>query len=403
MAINFPLWARRRSARRCVAASFRSLTPPLLRATQATLLSLGCVSAAQAAAPIVLGQSLPQYSEFDDGRAMLVQAGAMAYVEAVNASGGIAGRQLKLVTLTDSGDPALHAKNLRDLAKNYKAVAFLNCLGEVLCAAASKVSEELHIPLVGLYTGGNGLPRAKNPYAFRVRVNYAKEADAMARQMQVLGIARTAVVTDGREDAEPVLQLKAALESKGMEAVVLPIAQLTPDAIEAFLQQLGKGGFQAAALDLRSDTLNLIVKKGLDRREEWPATLISLANETRLGLMGNFPRRIIAFSAVVPNPERSNLPLLQELQRAGENSGGPVAVNYFGLEAYINAKLCAEGLRRAMARTGAEGSVGPEGLFHALDNMTDVDLGGFRVSFARSRSSGADFVEVDVRPRLKER
>src|SRR5687767_12760881 len=108
-----------------------------------------CAAASHAAPEaFVIGQSLP-LTGAGFPVANRVLAGARAHVERVNASGGIAGRPVELVTLDDGGDPRRVAANLRTLVNQHKAVLVANCLGERACLEAAQATRELRVPLVG--------------------------------------------------------------------------------------------------------------------------------------------------------------------------------------------------------------------------------------------------------------
>ena len=64
--------------------------------------------------------------------------------------------------------------------------------------------------------------------------------------------------------------------------------------------------------------------------------------------------------------------------------------SFYGLEAFIEAKVLVEGLRRAGPRAS------PASLVTALESMHDFDLGGYYVSYKPEAHTGSLFVEVDV-------
>ena len=113
-------------------------------------------------------------------------------------------------------------------------------------------------------------------------------------------------------------------------------------------------------------------------------------------LLSAFSQRMVGFTAVVPNPELSAVPLARELQRQAERASGGHATTYAGMEAYINARVCAEAMRRA-----AEGgkTVDARSVLTALGNLGTLDLGGFSLSFSPTAASASDWIEIVVRSR----
>src|SRR5205823_8601057 len=102
---------------------------------------------------------------------------------------------------------------------------------------------------------------------------------------------------------------------------------------------------------------------------------------------GAFRDRVIGFANVVPHPEDRGVPLAQELQRNAEKYSTGYAVNFEGMEAFVNTRVCVEGLRRISGKPDAAR------LTDALEKLERVDLGGFTVSFTQGRETGSDWVE----------
>jgi ABC-type branched-subunit amino acid transport system substrate-binding protein len=71
-------------------------------------------------------------------------------------------------------------------------------------------------------------------------------------------------------------------------------------------------------------------------------------------------------------------------------AAGYAEFSHLSLEGYINAKVVAEGLRRAgkgLTRAG---------LMSALDSMRNYNLGGMEVTFGQGAASGSRFVELTM-------
>ena len=65
-------------------------------------------------------------------------------------------------------------------------------------------------------------------------------------------------------------------------------------------------------------------------------------------------------------------------------------LSFLGFEPYINAKVLVEGLRRTgtnLTRTG---------FIRALEGMKTLDLGGFTLSYNKSRHQGSRFGELTI-------
>ena len=123
---------------------------------------------ALAADPIVVGRTLDLSGPLKSyGEAK--RDGGDAYIAKFNASGGIGGRPIELVTLDDKYLPAMTVDNLRRVASERNPVAFLGLFGVPTVAAALPVLKELKIPAVGLTSGTDAVRQPLNRYAFPVR------------------------------------------------------------------------------------------------------------------------------------------------------------------------------------------------------------------------------------------
>jgi branched-chain amino acid transport system substrate-binding protein len=353
-----------------------------------------CATCCWAAEPIVIGQSLGLSPP--DRQAQEVQAGTAAFVEAVNARGGIGGRRLRVVTMDDGNVPERHQQNLRTLVKVEHAVAIVNCIGEAICRAAAVTAGELHVPLIGVQTGSLAISHLAGGYVFRIRPAWDREAETLMVQLKALSVSRAVLVTEQRTETEPIKLLRNAATRHGVALQTVPLSSLTTEGYKQLMNTLAQGGFQAAVLELQPETIEAIRAAGIDARAEWPAVLMAMSSVSLGHLRTGFEKRVIGFTALVPNPEKTSVRLTAELERSADAhamGGGSMALTHAGLEAYIGLKVLGEALRRS------NGRIDPARIVAALEGLNGVDLGGYVVSFNRGRTSGSDFVEMAFRTR----
>ncbi|WP_431099098.1 ABC transporter substrate-binding protein [Polaromonas aquatica] len=357
----------------------------------AAMMLLGAAAAGHAAPDaLVIGQSLP-LTGAGFPVANRVLAGARAHVERVNASGGIAGRRIELVTLDDGGDPRRVAANLRTLVGQHKAVLIANCLGERACLEATQATRELRVPLVGPMSGASALRSTDVRHVFSLRPDDAREADALARQLASIGVTRVAVLADDSEPARTGA-LVAALQRDGRQ-----VTRITADArlpsIEAAFRDVAKAAPQALVLNLGNEVLDALGRLPASAYDSVPSTVATLSTAGLTQLTRLFRNRLVGYTSVVPNPEVARLPIVRELERDADDFIGPEAMTFEGLESYLNLRVCTEALRRAGPR--ADG----QRLGEAIESLGALDLGGFRLSFGKERHHASDHVEIGMRAR----
>ena len=97
----------------------------------------------------------------------------------------------------------------------------------------------------------------------------------------------------------------------------------------------------------------------------------------------------LVIAQIVPIPKSIRLPVVAEYLQALKDLGHGTP-SFYGLEAFIEAKVLVEGLKRA----GDKPTTAL--LAKSLETMNDLDLGGFFVNYSPTDHAGSTFVEVDV-------
>ena len=351
---------------------------------------VGLVSTPLAAAPepIVVGILASQGNE---ARAL---AGARAYFGRINAGGGIHGRPVQIASASfDPQAPQRYAEALRRLIADERPVALFGCGDDETCTEAAQVAAEQRVPLVGPLSGLAQLSHTVNPFVFRLRAGYAREAVAVTRQLQQLACSVVALVTDGPAGREIDRVLMDALAREGIRVEVLALAGRTPAALQALVRRLGQGGFHAAVMNVRLETVQAIVNAGLSDDGQWPRILMTVSNGSVPAYAGHFKGRVVGFTQVVPNPELHTQALARELDDDAARHAGASAMTFEGMEGYIAARLLTEAFRRIGPR------ITPDRVAAQLAAGDTWNLGGFRIAFPKDRPGGSDWVDVGLRGR----
>jgi ABC-type branched-subunit amino acid transport system substrate-binding protein len=249
---------------------------------------------------IVVGQSL-NLGPDSDGGGLRIDAATKGYIASINAAGGIKGRKIELLTLNDDGDPKIHAKNLRNLAKDRGAVAFLNCQDDASCMAASAVTAEVQVPLVGLISGLKTAPNADESWLFRIRPDHEREAVMLGKQLLTMACSRVVIVTDA-PSSETVKALRNGLAQASLNVTVMQTG-VNDETTEKLLKDIEKGPYHAAVMVVSLKTIEGMMDKQITARPEWPRVIVSLSSNHLQTLMAGFKNHSFGFTHVVPNPE----------------------------------------------------------------------------------------------------
>lgn len=130
---------------------------------------------ALAADEILIGQT----ADFSVAGAQMKEfnAGAMAYISKVNGSGGVKGKQIKLISLDDGYVADKAAQNAKELIYAQKVSALFGIRGTDPTEAVMKVAEAAGVPVIAPVTGADSV--RKSPETFPVRASYRCEIEAM--------------------------------------------------------------------------------------------------------------------------------------------------------------------------------------------------------------------------------
>ena len=338
---------------------------------------------------IVLGQA----AVFSGPAAQLgiqMRNGIKAYLDHVNAAGGVHGRRIELATEDDFYEQARAAAASRKLIEEHKVFALLGYVGTPTGVAHLPVVNQARVPLVGMFTGAEVLRVPFSRYVFHVRASYYDETEKIVEHIVSVGGKNIAVFY--QDDAYGLAGLtgtEIAMKKRSMqisgkatvarntvkvENAVKTINALKPDAvvmisaytsIAEFVRQMKKSGSGATFYNV-----SFVGSKAL---------------ADALGADGVG----VAISQVVPFPWGAGVPVVKEYQQLARKAGF-TDYNFSALEGFLSAKVTVEGLRRAGRNLTRETYIA------ALERMNDVDLGGFWVGYSPTNRAGSQFVDLTI-------
>jgi len=325
----------------------------------------------------------------DLGSAM--HQGAKAAFAAINARGGVQGRQIELTTLDDGYEVARAVANIDQLLASPDCFALFNCMGTAMVEATLPKVLASGVPLFAPFTGGQ-LTRAKGLRSvFNLRASYADEAEKIVQHLATLGIKRIALVyqnnTFGKEVLAGVQQ--AASRLKLPEAVTATVQDDSSDALAA-AHKLAEANPEAVIVGLAGKPALAFVKGFRPLRRGVNVYALSVlgtsANIKALGADATG----MAVSQVMPLPTNVVLPIVREFQQAWKASGAATEPSHLALEGYINARAFAEALQRAGKNpTRAD-------FIDATWSLKKFDLGGFEINATTPQRSASRFVELTL-------
>jgi len=360
------------------------LTPLALRAA----LALSLLLPLRAVAQIKIGQTAGFSGPVAAGVKETTD-GAKLYIDSVNASGGINGQQLELISLDDGFDPKLAAENAKKLLAQDVLALFLT-RGTPHAQAILPLLAETRTPLIAPSTGAMVLHAPVNPWVFNVRASYQREAEKAVQYLSTVGARRITVVhVDDSFGADAAIgALKGFDAVKLRPQIVLKYDRAKPE-LAGLVEQIVRGDSQAV-LFIGSGS---VVADGvaLMRAAGSKAQVATLSNNAASGFVKSLKEhgRGVIVTQVFPYERSLATPLVrqaQELARA-KGLGDLTPAN---LEGFTAAKVLVEGIKRAGKNPTRVG------LQRALDGLKGFDVGGLEVSFSPTDHSGLDFADLSI-------
>lgn len=315
-----------------------------------------------------------------------LHAGASAYFEALNKSGGVGGAKVEIELVDDKFNPELAKTNALALVGNPAVIALLHPLGTRQTAAVIEAAPGLAV--VGPLTGTVGLRSKSGPNVFWVRANYAQEIDKLVATAAVLGITRIGMVHPNDPFGLPLLAaFKAATTRHQLTPAVIATTPntISPE-VEPAAREIARNAPQVVIMALAGTAPSFV--KAL-RSAGAASSIYGLsigASAANLASLASFSRGM-GFSIVVPSPFSTKFEVVRRYQ-VDMAASGRTEFSLPSLEGYINAKVLAEGLRRAGAAPSRDS------VMKALAGLDAFDAGGVRVSYAGGRREGGAFVDV---------
>ena len=183
----------------------------------AALATLICTSHAQ----ILIGQTAGYSGQVAAGVKETAD-GAMLYLDAVNAKGGVNGQKIELVSLDDKFDPKLAGENARKLIEEQNVLAMFLTRGTPHTEAMIPLLEKNGVALIGPSTGAMVLHQPVRKYIFNVRATYQREAEKAMTHLASMGMTRIAVVySDDSFGADGIIGAQKGLTASKLTPVVL--------------------------------------------------------------------------------------------------------------------------------------------------------------------------------------
>ncbi len=317
-------------------------------------------------------------------------AGAKAYFELINESGGVAGRRLKLVSRDDSYDPTKTEACFKGLM-DQKVFALGFFVGTPTAVKYVPMAEANKVPLVGLFTGAQTLYTPMRHWVINVRASYFDETRGQIDGLWgSLGYKRIGVIYPEDAFGATVLEgVKAALKSHGAEpAAVASYPRQTSD-VNGAIDTVRAANPEAVVLVGPPNTVAPILTKAHAKGWKPLFLTVSFVGTDQLISQAGADSEGVVITQVVPPYYLTDLKTVALYRRTLGKYSPSSQPNFVSLEGFVDAMVLVEGLRRA----GKD--LSREGLIRAIESIHDLDLGlgpQLKLTYSTKNHQGFDHV-----------
>ncbi len=336
---------------------------------------------------ILIGRVTPKSSIFA-GMQKQRTGGADAYIASVNAAGGIYGRKIVIKDRDDAYDPKKSLLETKALIQDDKVFALLGAFGTPTLPVVMDLAETMGVPLVGAVTLSDAAREPFKKLVFPVRASALKETRNTVAHELTLGVARFAVLSSKEAyGPEGAIAYKDALVKEKL-APVADISFGAKDDPVGIAKRLFDANPQAILVAVLSKPFSAILKEyralgGTGRVIGFSAIRI----EDMLADLGTLSDGV-ALSQSLPVPTRISIPLVAEYNKNMAEFAAGSPVSYHGIDAYLEARVLVEGLRKAGA------SPTRSKLVAALEQMNNQDFGGVNVRYGAKDRTGSSYTDI---------
>ncbi|MCG2585744.1 ABC transporter substrate-binding protein [Massilia sp. TS11] len=305
------------------------------------------------------------------GLGLQLRAGAQAYLDKVNAAGGVHGRRIELISVDDAYDPRQAAQATQQLIQQDKVFALFGYVGTPTSAVAVPLAQQAGVPYLFPFTGADMFRTPVIPMVYHLRASYADEMEALVGQLAKGGARRFALfIQDDAFGASGKGAALNALAKRKLRPVLETRYRRNTVDVDAGLAELVHSQADAVLFVGTYRPLANLLKKARTAGLQAPFATLSFVGTSELIKHAGGAAEGLLISQVMPAPDEAG----EAFQRQYHADVPAPARNYGSIEGYADAVVLVEALRRC----GRE--LSRSCLLQTLDSL-QADLGGLAVQF----------------------
>ena len=275
--------------------------------------------------------------------------GAHAYIQQINAQGGIYGREIVVIYRDDQYEPAKTFANTKQLVEQERVFALFGYLGTPTFQAALPIIKANKVPVIATVSGAQALRDLKKSSVFNIRASYHDELSAIVQYLKHYGKKGIALIYQNDSfGKDGKLGLEKALKREGLRppVVSLPIPRNAPLHMIQKVTQLTANAKPDAVITISAYNNVANVVEGLrQKKSEAQNFTISFVGSQALAKQLGKNGHGVGISQVVPFPWDARMPLVKEYQNVITKNRSNTQYGFSSLEGFLAAKVLVEALK----------------------------------------------------------
>src|ERR1700733_8453714 len=278
-----------------------------------------------------------------------MRQGILAAFAEINASGGVHGRKLKLISRDDGYDPDRSVVQTTRLIEEDKVFALIGAVGTPTTTVTVPIAKAKNVPFIGPFTGAGFLRAPDLHNVVNIRASYGAEAEAWIKHLtEDLHLKNIAIFyQDDSYGRDGLAGVKLALEKRGMELTAEGTFERNTRAVGSAMRTLKRAEPEAVVMvgtyGPCAEFIRLARKSGFNPIFVNISFVGANALARELGPEGQG----VVVSQVVPFPWDASIKVVADYQAAEKALDPNMKPDFISLEGYLSARLVAAALEMA--------------------------------------------------------
>ena len=308
----------------------------------------------------------------------------------VNEDGGIYGRKVKVLELDDGGKESQTVAGVTDLSQKYQVLGILGTVGSRNTRAVLATVDKDKVPFIAPFTGDVEVNRRYDKYVFFTQPDWAEQAKAMAEFIGQAGWKNVSILYQN-DVVESRNEQIIYNEFKKENVAVVAAERFDPSNTNSFndlIERTGKNNTEVLVILSGPQAASVLANKALDKNKYIHIMIIPTFGVTEIVKNLDAQGHGVIFAQNLSIVKKDDTDVATEYRAMLAKYYPQAAPSFDGLQAFINAKVVTEALKR----TGQNPT--REKLIESLENMAQHNVGGTIVHFSPNSHEGQNNVEL---------